>query len=639
MAAEAHQKATAQVAQSDASAFESQAALGSAPEHSLALASKAAALDPKLPIVESTLRRALLATRELAVLKTGDHQAFSAAFSPDGTQILTAGDTGVHLFDADPGAPEGTLPTTKPVVGASYSPDGQTIATTEKGQVELFSTASKTRLKRLFQEGASHATFSQDGQRLLSYGSKSARESGTSPPGAVSRSRLNLPASVTGGALSPDGSTFAVAAGAAAGIYDSVSNVLLFALPVPSGVRAVRYSPTGDAVATAGVDGIARIWNTADGSLRCSTLASDGPLTGVVFSPDGSSLLTLDTQGDTRIWTAGSCQESTQLIGQISTVEAADFSRDGQYVVTAGHDKTARIFSLPDGTPQAMLLGSKEALTGAAFSPDGTKVVTVGSDGTSREWDARIDRPELPLGAPVGAATGVAISPDRSILASVGADGSVHLWNLATRKPMAPIVVGVALDDVAFSNDGKIVAAAGADGTTRLWNVKSHALIKQLSQPGAVRAIALSPDGKWLATAGVDNVARVFPLHGGGPTISLPHAAVVNDVAFSADSKYLATAGADRLGTHLAVGTWQPTMTFTVTRRQSTRSRSHLTESSSSRRASITMRASGTSPPGRHVRVLEGHAGNVAAPPSAPTAGGSSRPGPRTAGIWATKEL
>ena len=104
----------------------------------------------------------------------------------------------------------------KPVVGASYSPDGQTIATTEKGQVELFSTASKTRIKHVFQEGASHATFSQDGQRLLSYGSKSARVWHVTTPGAVSRSRLKLPASVTGGALSPDGSTFAVAAGATA---------------------------------------------------------------------------------------------------------------------------------------------------------------------------------------------------------------------------------------------------------------------------------------------------------------------------------------------------------------------------------------------------------------------------------------
>ncbi len=298
--------------------------------------SKAAGLDPKLPLVESTLRRALLATRELAVLKTGDHQAFGATFSPDGTQILTAGDAGVHLFDADPGAPEGAVSTTKPVVGATYSPDGQTIATMEKGQVELFSTASKLRLKRVFQEGASHAMFSHDGQRLLSYGSKSARVWHVTTPGAVSRGRLTLPASVTGGALSPDGSTFAVAAGATAGIYDSVSNALLFALPVPSDVKAVRYSPTGDAVATAGVDGIARIWNTADGSLRCSTLASDGNLTGVLFSPDGSSLLTLDTQGDTRIWTAGSCQLSTQLIGQLSTVRAADFSHDGQYVVTAG---------------------------------------------------------------------------------------------------------------------------------------------------------------------------------------------------------------------------------------------------------------------------------------------------------------
>ena len=74
MAAVANQKTADKVAKSDAAALESQAALGSAPEHGLELASKAAALDPTLPLVESTLRRALLATRELAVLKTGDRR-------------------------------------------------------------------------------------------------------------------------------------------------------------------------------------------------------------------------------------------------------------------------------------------------------------------------------------------------------------------------------------------------------------------------------------------------------------------------------------------------------------------------------------------------------------------------------------
>ena len=245
-------------------------------------------------------------------------------------------------------------------------------------------------------------------------------------------------------------------------------------------------------------------------------------------------------------------------------------------------------------------MGNKEALTGVAFSPDGTKVVTVGSDGTSREWDARIDRPELPLDAPAGAASGIAISPDRSILASVGADGDVHLWNLATRKSMAPIVAGVALDDVAFSNDGKIVAAGGADGATRLWNLKSHSLIKQLSQPGAVHAITLSPDGKWLATAGIDNVARVFPLQGGDPTDPTAPRGGRERRGIQRRQQVPRDRRRRPAGTHLAGRNVAADDDVCRSRGGDQLRRAlHLTESSSSQRASITTRASGTSPPVR----------------------------------------
>ena len=625
-------------AKSAADAYQAQSLLGSAPASSLTLAAEAAALDPALPLVEFTLRRSLLATRAQAVLDAGDTQTRTATFSPDGSLVLTAGDMGARLFTAS-GAPAGTLATAVATFGASFSKDGQTIAIAEQGEIDLWSTQTKTLRKRLFQQGApTHATFTSDGRLLLAWGAKSARAWDVVTARAASRT-LHLAASVTGAGIDPDGSRFVVATGAAAGLYELPGERLITSLPEPSVVTAVRFSVAGDTVATAGADGIARLWNSADGSPRCVTGPSDGGLTSLVFSHDGASLLTTDVQGDTRIWSTQTCGLLSMLAGQRSSVAAADFSFKDQYAVTAGGDRSARIFSLPDGTLQATLLGHDEALTSVAFSPDGTKVVTASSDGKARIWDARIDRPEQPLGAHMAAAASVSISPDGSTVASVGADGDVRLWKVASRRALAPIVAGQPLDDVAFSQDGKVVAAAAADGTTRLWNLKTRALVSQFAQAGAVHAIALSPDGKWLATAGSDAIARVFALHGHGAVpVELAHAATVNDVAFSPDSSSLATATADGLAQIWHVATWSPVRTFTghsaaVNSVAFSPDGKLLVTAGLDHRARIWQVATG-----KTERVLTGHAGSVSTASFSADGRWVVTAGPRTGGIWPVAE-
>ena len=193
IAAKKKEEKTSTANASLAAAYQSQAALDSAPVDSLELAKKAAELDPDQALVESTLRRALLAARELRVLHVGDDptkpagaslqvaavgeaDTSSATFSPDGTVVLTAGDAGARLFRTDTGALIGPLATGVVVDGASFSKDGQTIAIAEKGRVELWTTVTRTRRKALYQQGSrTRAVFSNDGRFLLTSGAKRAR--------------------------------------------------------------------------------------------------------------------------------------------------------------------------------------------------------------------------------------------------------------------------------------------------------------------------------------------------------------------------------------------------------------------------------------------------------------------------------
>ena len=97
---------------------------------SLQLAADAAKLDPELSLVESTLRSALLATRELRVLDAGDAQTRPAGapagggrrrhpdaqreLQPDGSLIVITGGTGARLVHTGSGELFGTLATGSP---------------------------------------------------------------------------------------------------------------------------------------------------------------------------------------------------------------------------------------------------------------------------------------------------------------------------------------------------------------------------------------------------------------------------------------------------------------------------------------------------------------------------------------------
>ena len=234
------------------------------------------------------------------------------------------------------------------------------------------------------------------------------------PSGLPASRRLSFATNVAGASLSPDGSRFAVATGSDAGVYDSASTLLLFSLPGPSAVRALRFSPTGDAIALAGAVG-ARAdlerpgWKPAPHHLSERRRPHGPGLQPRRRLPPDPRRPGGHTHLEHRHLRRRDAVDRPVVEGRRRGLLARRSIRRDR-----GGGPHRRIFSLPDGTQQATLLGHSEALRSVAFSPDGTRVVTANADGTSRVWDVRIDRPEQPLGAHPAAAGGPATSPERN---------------------------------------------------------------------------------------------------------------------------------------------------------------------------------------------------------------------------------
>ena len=81
-------------------------------------------------------------------------------------------------------------------------------------------------------------------------------------------------------------------------------------------------------VATASLDGTARLWDVATGKEIAVLAGHTGGVNAVAFSPDGHRLATVGADGTARLWDAATGRETFVLSGHDASVTvAAEASR------------------------------------------------------------------------------------------------------------------------------------------------------------------------------------------------------------------------------------------------------------------------------------------------------------------------
>ena len=305
-------------------------------------------------------------------------------------------------------------------------------------------------------------------------------------------------------------------------------------------IFSVTFSPNGQRLATAGEDGMARIWNVSGQQLTQLTGDQDR-VRSVSFSPNGQHLATAGDDGTVRVWDLYG-RQLAQLNGHQRWAVSVSFSRDGQLIATAGGDGTARLWNLL-GQQITQFHGHQGAVWSASFSPDGQLIATAGGDRTARLWNlsgqqiAQFDGHQRSVWS-------VSFSPDGQLIATAGRDGTARLWNLLGQQIAQFDGHQGLVRDVSFSPDGQCLATAGYDRTARLWNLSGQQLAQWNGHIGPILDMSFSPDGQCLVTAGVDG-ARLWDLSEKHPAQLKGHRGKVWSVNFSPDGQVIATAGRD----------------------------------------------------------------------------------------------
>ncbi|GGX89819.1 hypothetical protein GCM10007160_16520 [Litchfieldella qijiaojingensis] len=408
-----------------------------------------------------------------------------------------------------------------PVTGVRFGEEGSGLLITWGGnEARLWSSVSgdPRGLPLRHATSVGGAVVSEDGQRVLTWGSDGSLRLWQVPPPEVAET-MRFPAAVLDAVLvAGEERVRVVTLGGHVQEWspatDTVPELRLLDLEAVS----ATFAPGGRRLLTAGVNGDVRIWNWE--GTRFQALASPGgtvgndPVAGVVWGgPD--RLLFWGEQGCTAsLWRVGIARVVPVEHGGVVESEGADDCRlrgaafssgDGEYVLTWGEDRRLHLWDVEANEPVLLRTLSDVALVrSAAIDAEGERLLVASDDGTVElTW---VDRSDADVSLEHDGVRGARLHSGTQRILSWGGD-SVRVWDAETATLLAFLAHERDVAGAAFGPEGERVLTWQSDGAIRLWDaVSGHPLTSVLRGVGRSSPVIGSDFGetaiRLLVTAG-----------------------------------------------------------------------------------------------------------------------------------------
>lgn len=259
-------------------------------------------------------------------------------------------------------------------------------------------------------------------------------------------------------------------------------------------VSAAAFSADNKWVATAGTDGLVKLWETyviakfqedcenrKEGAVKPPIPgpkkvfgAQSGMVTGVAFSPNGKQIATSGSDGSIKVWNTETTKLAFTIAAHKGPVNAVVFSPDGTKIASAGADKIARVWKAAASSKAIhALTGHDGPVTSVDFSAD-SKLLATGSGapkkgGQARVYDMETGKLSYSLEPLDDTVTTVSFHPKLPRLATGGKDKKIRVWNLETQKILYADGHANELIRVVFTGDGGRLGTICAD-EVKYWN-------------------------------------------------------------------------------------------------------------------------------------------------------------------------
>ena len=538
----------------------------------------------------------------------------AVAASPDGTFLATASaDNVIRLWDRETGEASLTLEGHAAAVTALlFLPDGTRVASASADKtIRFWNLADGSPAGRLDTSSEiSDLTLLAGGTRMASAHADNFARYWVVPEGPA-ETLTEVTENATIVAVSPDRQFIATAN--AAGLIRVVDvdcgQLLDVSWKAHEGaVAALSFSAADGRLASAGVDGVVRVWNIETGepvmlgpaveptveaaaivpadpdadptvlTLKTGLRGTLGQVTAVALRADGKELTAGMADGELTVWNLESAvpralaalpgdkpEPAVAVAADEETPPPPPLSPNGTAATVAAVSPDGKLLAVSgtvDGRPGILvrdlatgelkfsLTGHFDSITSLVFAADNRRLLSGSVDKTARVWDlADMKFPEVfSFGGHAAAVTGVTFNSNATQAATCAADNTVHLWNTLTGEVLQSFEGHTAaVVGIAMTPNNAQVITASADKTVRIWTAADGNVARTITAPAEITRLAVSRNGARIGVSQPDNSVLLYnPADGALVQTLTGHSAAVAALAFSTDGTRLISADAKR---------------------------------------------------------------------------------------------
>lgn len=256
----------------------------------------------------------------------------------------------------------------------------------------------------------------------------------------------------------------------------------------PSYETEVAFTSDGQILATWHKRSTVHLWDVKTGNPLNTINAHKRYVDSVTFSPDGNTMATAGvdgyfiedgnkkTSGIIHLWDVDTGKLLNTYKGHTEGCNGVAFSPDGNTLISSSWDETIRFWDVVTGThKQTITVQAFDGVEDILLSPDGTTLASYSLWGGISLWDidtGNFLKRMVRQTSDTDALYNIIFSPDGKNLVSVNGEG-IRLWDVGTGNFLRNLVVkGGLKTSVSFSPDGKTIASVDTDGTVLLWDAK-----------------------------------------------------------------------------------------------------------------------------------------------------------------------
>ncbi|KXZ49922.1 hypothetical protein GPECTOR_19g373 [Gonium pectorale] len=282
-------------------------------------------------------------------------------------------------------------------------------------------------------------------------------------------------------------------------------------------VAALGFSASGGMLATAGMDGLCKVWDVSEGRLLRSLEGSGGALMWLTWHPRGEVVVAGTDDCMVYMWNAATGAVMQVFSGHCGPVSAGCFTPDGKAVVTVGGEDDASLRVWNPRTGECSL-----TIQGHPFHESGINCVSLHRDGAgaaiSGDADGGVCISNITTGRVAGRLAGhedsveaVGLSSTLPLAASASLDGKLLIWDCGTLSQRGACEHPTSITRMVWHPTEPLVFTACLDGASRCWDLRTGTCVRTYGgHEDAVQDICISPDGSMLLTGSDDGTARVF---------------------------------------------------------------------------------------------------------------------------------